>query len=204
MSKEEWIGVVTSAMLSCDIECMPGSYRAKLSWRRVVRLVGSALSVKAIAARPGSLKRAALEAEQEAKRPCLTGKIDFGCPVPFRKIPPLVQEGFSQQEKLFQKGDRKILEHYQTAHMVLAESLGDPLCDLMLMLALTMASSSETPTVPQYAHCFSVGPKRSNALFAANLVTRMLWSLKPERFPWEADTNSVLRVPEMTKKIGTF
>jgi hypothetical protein len=204
MNKEEWIGVLASAMLSCDIECMPGSYRSKLSCRRVVRLVGSALSVKAIAARPGSLKRAAIDAEQAAKRLRRTGKIDFGCPVPFIRIPPLVQEGFAQQEKLFHKGDRKVLEHYQTAYMVLAESLGDPLCDLLLILALAMASSSETPTVAQYAQCFSVGPKKANGIFAANLVTRMLWSLYPKRFPWDADTNSVLRVPEMTKKIGTL
>lgn len=95
MNKDEWIGVITSAMLSCGIECMPGSYRSKLSYRRVIRLVGSALSVKAVAARPGSQKRAALEAEQEAKRPRMTGKIDFGCPVPFSNIPQLVQEGFA-------------------------------------------------------------------------------------------------------------
>jgi hypothetical protein len=61
------MGALTVAMLACQIECMPGSYQSKLSYRRVVRLVGSAPPASATAARPGSLKRAVIEAEHNAK-----------------------------------------------------------------------------------------------------------------------------------------
>lgn len=203
MSKDHWIGAITVAMLACQIECLPGSYQSRLSYRRVIRLVGSAPSVSAIAARPGSLKRAAIEAEHRAKRPSLKKSIiNFDCVVPFDTIPQLVEDGFRQQEKLFKTGNQGILEHYQTARQCLAECLGDPACDLMLMLVLTMASSSVTPTVRPKAREFSAGPKKDSSIFAANLVTRMLWFLRPERFPWDSDGGVVLRVSEMTKKIG--
>lgn len=203
MSRDHWIGALTVAMLTCQIECMPGSYRSKLSYKRVVRLVGSAPPVLAIAARPGSLKRAAIEAEHKAKRPSLRNKaIHFGCTIPFATIPKLVEDGFLEQEKTFRKGNQGILEHYQTARQCLAQCLGDPLCDLMLILVLTLASSSETPTIAPKAYTFSVGPKKNNSMFAANLVTRMLWFLRPSHFPWDADAGVILRVSEMTKKVG--
>jgi hypothetical protein len=205
MSKENWIGALTVAMLSCRIECMPGSYQRKLSYRRAVQLVGSATPALSVAARPGSLKHAAIEAEYNAKRPSLRkSAIDFGCAIPFDAIPQLVEDGFRQQENQFRKGNQGILEHYQTARQCLAESLGDPLCDLMLMLVLTLASSSVTPTIAPAAHAFSPGSKKNSAMFAANLVTRMLWFLKPECFPWGADNGVILRVAEMTKKTGTL
>ena len=203
MSKEHWIGAITVAMLACQIECLPGSYQSRLSYRRVIRLVGSAPLVSAIAARPGSLKRAAIEAEHRAKRPSLGKSVmDFGCAIPFDAIPQLVEEGFQEHERLFKTGNQGILEHYQTARQCLAECLGDPVCDVMLMLVLTMASSSVTPTVLPTAQEFSAGPKKDSAIFAATLVTRMLWFFRPEYFPWDLDSGVVLRVSEMTKKIG--
>jgi hypothetical protein len=113
-----------------------------------------------------------------------------------------VEDGFRQHEKLFRTGNQGILEHYQTARQCLAECLGDPVCDVMLMLVLTMASSSVTPTVLPKAREFSAGPKKDSAIFAATLVTRMLWFFRPECFPWDLDGGVVLCVPEMTKKIG--
>ncbi|KAF5239888.1 hypothetical protein FOXYS1_15478, partial [Fusarium oxysporum] len=81
--------------------------------------------------------------------------------------------------------------------------LEDPLCDLMLMLTLTITASSATPEVRPNTKCFNVTTKRRDpALLAANMVTRMLWFLRPEAFPWDKDRDSVLRVSEMTKKIG--
>ena len=198
-------------MLACQIECLPGSYQSRLSYRRVTRLVGSAPSASAMAARPGSLKRAAIEAEHRAKRPSLRKSVvDFECAIPFNAIPQLVEDGFRQQETVFKTGNQgilehyqtAILEHYQTARQCLAECLGDPVCDVMLMSVLTMASSSVTPTVLPKAREFSAGPKKDNSMFAANLVTRMLWFFQPEYFPWDADSGVVLRVSEMTKKIG--
>jgi hypothetical protein len=72
------VSALTVAMLACRIECMPGSYKSKLSYRGAIQLVGSAPPALSIAARPGSLKRAAIEAEHKAKRPSLQkGAIHF-------------------------------------------------------------------------------------------------------------------------------
>ena len=203
MSRDLWIGALSVAMLSNGIECMPGSYQSRLSYRRVVRLVGSTPLVAALTARPGSLKRAAIEAERKAKRPANQKMvIDFGCPIPFTTIPELIKNGFQLQEKNFKQGDQRVLEHYQVARQCLVECLGDPLCDVMLMMALTLASSSVTPSVAPKTQHFQAGAKKDAAMFAANLVTRMLWFLQPQKFPWEVDAGLVLRVPEMTKKIG--
>jgi len=79
--------------------------------------------------------------------------------------------------------------------------LGDPLCDLLLILVLTLSSCSITPTIAPQAREFSVGAKKDPALFAANLTTRILWFFRPQHFPWKDDHQPVLHVPEMTKKI---
>ena len=39
---------------------------------------------------------------------------------------------------------------------------------------------------------FEVG-ERKDAQFAPNLVTRMLWFLRPKAFPWDKDEGVVLR-----------
>ncbi|KAG6979868.1 hypothetical protein FocnCong_v010749 [Fusarium oxysporum f. sp. conglutinans] len=93
------------------------------------------------------------------------------------------------------KGDQLVLSHYCAAYCCLTDCLEDPLCDLMLMLTLTITASSATPEVRPNTK------RRDPALLAANMVTRMLWFLRPEAFPWDKDRDSVLRVSEMTKKI---
>jgi hypothetical protein len=100
-------------MLARQIKCLLGSYQSRLSYRSVVRLVGSAPLVSAIAARPSSLKRAAIKAKHRAKQPSL-GKsvIDFNCAIPFNAIPQLIEDGFRQHEKVFRTGNQGILEHY--------------------------------------------------------------------------------------------
>ena len=35
ISKDHWIGAITVAMLACQIECLPGLYQSRLSYRRV-------------------------------------------------------------------------------------------------------------------------------------------------------------------------
>jgi hypothetical protein len=162
-------------MLPCQIKCMPGSYQRKLSYQRAVQLVRSATPALSVAARPSSLKHAAIKAEHNAKRPSLQkSTINFSCAIPFNAIPQLIEDRFQQQENQFRKGNQGILEHYQTARQCLTESLGDPLCDLMLMLVLTLALLSVTPTIAPAAYTFSLGTKKNSAMFTANLVTRML------------------------------
>jgi len=75
------------------------------------------------------------------------------------------------------------MEHYHVAWHCLEECLGDPLCDLLLMLVLTVSSSSVTPMVAVKGHEFSAGPRKEPGIFAAGLVTRMLWFLRSEAFP---------------------
>jgi hypothetical protein len=157
----------------------------------------------AVTARPGSLKRAAIEAEYKSKRPVRQPLvIDFGCAIPFTTIPSLIEKGFKLLEKGFLKGDQRVLEHYHFARQCLLDCLGDPRCDVMLMMALTLASSSVTPAVAVKKRHFEAGPSKDPSMFAANLVTRMLWFLQPNRFPWDEDDGAVLSVKEMTKKIG--
>ncbi|KAL6354246.1 hypothetical protein LRP88_12580 [Fusarium phalaenopsidis] len=67
---------------------------------------------------------------------------------------------------------------------------------------IDLGSSSATPEVRPNTKAFNVTTRRRDpALLAANMVTRMLWFLRPEAFPWDKDRDSVLRVSEMTKKI---
>lgn len=201
VTTEHWLDGLAAAMAANHIECMPGSHCSRITYRRVVRLVSHTAPLRAIAARPGSLKRAAIEAESRARRPMKRQAIDLGCEVPFTCIPDIVNNGFRAQEKIFAKGNQKILEHYHVARNCLERSLGDPLCDVLLMLVLTFSASSVTPTVAVKSQHFEAGARKDPALFAASMATRMLWFLHPEAFPWEQDDGMVLRVSEMTKKI---
>jgi hypothetical protein len=201
VSQKHWVEALTVALAANRIECMPGSYKARLAHRHVVKLVGFSPPSRAIAARPGSLKRAAIEAESRALQPSKRQKIDLGSEIPFTCIPSIIADGFRAQEKILAKGNQKILEHYHVARNCLERHLGDPLCDVLLMLVLTLSASSVTPTVAGKSHSFEEGPRKDPGVFAASLVTRMLWFLYPTAFPWEEDDGMVLRVSEMTKKI---
>jgi len=201
VSEKVWLSGLAAAMNSNHIECMPGSHRSRITYRRVVRFVGAVPVPRVAAARLGSLKRDAMEAELRVKQSTKRRAIDLGCEIPFTRIPPLVEDGFQALNKMFVKGDSKIQEHYQVARNCLEECLGDPLCDLLLMLVVTYGSSSVTPCVTTSGKGFEVGARKNPAQFAANLATRMLWFLRPEAFPWEKDDGTVLRISEMTKKI---
>jgi hypothetical protein len=201
VSEEQWLSEIGAAMLSQRIECMPGSHRGRITHRRVVRLVGSTPARRAVAARPGSLKREAIEAELRVERAVKRQTIDLGCEIPFQRIPPIVKEGFTALAKVFSRGNPGIREHYHVARNCLQECLGDPLCDVLLMIVVTLSSCSVTPWVATNGKGFGVGERKDPAQFAANLATRMLWFLRPKRFPWDKDEGVVLRISEMTKKI---
>ncbi|KFZ19813.1 hypothetical protein V502_03459, partial [Pseudogymnoascus sp. VKM F-4520 (FW-2644)] len=168
--------------------------------RRVVKLVGHAPPQRVFAARPGSLKREAMEAEMRIERPAKRRTIELGYEIPFKCVPEVIQEGFKEQERILAKGNQNIQAHFHVARNCLERCLGDPLCDLLLMLVLTFCSSSATPFVAAKSHEFEAGPRKDPGLFAAALATRMLWFLRPKEFPWEKDDGMVLRIPEMTKK----
>lgn len=210
VSKDQWIAGIAAAMLATSIEWVPGSHSQRLTHRRVVHLVGSTAPPILISAPPGSLKRKAIEAEarmaSNSAGPSRQRRqqIDFGCKIPFRTIPKLIQNGFSELRRIFANKDQQVLAHYCTAYYCLESCLGDPRCDLMLMLVLTIAASTETPEIKLKERSFSVGKRKDPALLAANMVTRMLWFLQPEAFPWEKNKGEVLRVSEMVKKLGKY
>lgn len=209
-TRAQWVSGIAAAMVSTKIEWVPGSHRRRLTHQQVVQLVGAATPATVLAARPNSLKRRALEAEArmaaepvDGKRARIRQRIDLGYEIPFKQVPDIVHRGFNELQRLFAKGDQRVLSHYCVAYCCLADCLGDPLCDLMLILTLTITASSATPEVQPNTKVFSVTTKRRDpALLAANMVTRMLWFLRPKEFPWEKDDGQVLRVSEMTKKIG--
>ncbi|HEY2296077.1 MAG TPA: hypothetical protein VGM86_35710 [Thermoanaerobaculia bacterium] len=207
VSEDRWQSGLRAALEENHIECMPGSNRSCLTARRVVRLAGNTVPPsRSLAARPESLKRQAIEAvfrvEEKRRRQTPRLVIDLGGDIPFRRIPKLVREGFASLLKPSKVRDEKVAEHYQAARNCLVECLGDPLCDLMLMLAVTYGSSSKTPIVEERGKGFAAGKDtKEQGQFAACLVTRMLWFFRPDAFPWKEDDGLVLRVPEMTKKI---
>lgn len=129
-------------------------------------------------------------------------KIDFQCQFPFVDVPQLVEEGFETIHQLFANGDQRIMAHYDTAYKCLKRGLGDPLCDLLLMIVLTFANCSVTPTLPAAKSDFEVGSRKNPGHFAVALCTRMLWFLYPHCFPWGHDDGMVLSIREMVKKIG--
>jgi hypothetical protein len=51
---------------------------------------------RGLTARPSSVKRAAIKAEDKIKQPIKRRRIDVGCAIPFTNIPKLVEDGFKQ------------------------------------------------------------------------------------------------------------
>jgi hypothetical protein len=212
VTKEQWIGSIAGALLSLGVEWMPGSHRGKITYRRVVKLVGSVTAHHQImlTARPGSPKRRAQEAIAEYKahqaassKKAKRRRIDFGCEIPFRDVPEFIRAGFNEQRVKGNRLSELALSHYQQALFCLEGCLDDRRCDVLLMLVLTLSASSVTPDVKEGDHHFSVAKKPiSRGMFAANLVTRMLWFLKPEAFPIKEDEGQVLRVPRMIERMG--
>ena len=86
-------------------------------------------------------------------------------------------------------------------HNCLESCLEELACDLLLMLVLTMASSSTTPTVLPSKHEFEIGALKNASSFTANLATRILWFLRPNHFTIIGGNSTVLSITKMTKKI---
>lgn len=134
-----------------------------------------------------------------------TRVIDFGYDIPFKEIPALIEDGFEAQRGM-QNGDLKVLAHFEAARECLQSNLGDPLCDVLLIIVLTFSSSIVTPSLSTSAngYGFTAGRRKDPGLLAITLATRMLWFLYPRAFPWDEDDGMVLRIPDMVKKIGSF
>ncbi|KAJ9425974.1 hypothetical protein QL093DRAFT_2633847, partial [Fusarium oxysporum] len=136
------------SILRAAIQHTRGSFATRAQWGLGHRSchgiceyrMGTWLSSPEIDASTGStapLKRRALEAEARrtvdsvgVKRAKIRPRIDLGCKIPFKQIPDIVERALREIRRLFAKGDQR-----------------DPLCDLMLILTLTITASSATPEV---------------------------------------------------------
>ncbi len=215
VTKEQWIDSIANALHSAGIEWMPGCHGGRITFRRVIKIAKqegmAAYAHQIVAGQPGSLKRAALQAAADYevkavnKKKARRQKIYFGYSIPFEEVPALVLRGFQEQKEKGGKVGEKVLSHYEAALQCLRGSLGDPRCDVLLILVLTICSSSERLDVREREAHFSLSEKpNSPAMLAACLVTRMLWFMRRDAFPWAKDEGQVLRVPDMIKRMGEF
>ena len=94
-------------------------------------------------------------------------------------MPCILEEGFEMCRKLFSRGNRRVLAHYETARECLAQHLRDALCDVLLMIVLTFAYCEVTPALPLGSDQFETGPRKDPRMFAVSLSVRMLWFLYP-------------------------
>lgn len=212
ISGEDWVNGLVTAIASAGITWAPGAHLGRLTCTRILQLAGVAKPRQLILAPLGSIKRNAMEAEmrlrseeQQPKR-ARRRTIDFGCKLPFQMVPKLILDGFAQHYKTCEQEDTPAVgNHFQAAHNCLISLVAenDWRCDLMLMLALTVAASSVTPKVNKIKLEFEAAKRKKEPdRLAAMLVTRMLWFLKPKAFPSEQNENGILSKRNMTKKMG--
>ncbi len=82
-----------------------------------------------------------------------------------------IRMGFDEQVER-PKLSQRARQHYKHALRCLEECLGDPRCDVTLMLIVTLSASSEMPDVEEGKQCFTVARKKTSpGIFAANLAT---------------------------------
>ena len=201
------MAAIIAAASANSIECIPGSFRAKISCTRVTRLTYNIASMPTFLGRPDSLKHAAIVAQGKVASGLKVLEkfiIELGYAVPFTAVPKEIVEGFEKRDAMFKSGDQTVRSHYQHAINILHLSLGEPLIDLLLIIALTLMMASELPTIAPRESELKPSDKqgRHHGAWAACLITKMLWFLKPEEFGWDKDKGEVLCVKEMNKKIG--
>ncbi|RHZ44626.1 uncharacterized protein CDV56_101773 [Aspergillus thermomutatus] len=99
----------------------------------VSRATGAGDSPRAAGFR--ALKPAAIEAADRAGRPVKRQVMGSGCAIPFQQVWGIFREKFAQQMRMFERGNRQVLEDYQVA-LNCREAMGDPLWDVLLLLVL--------------------------------------------------------------------
>ncbi|KAF5482970.1 hypothetical protein CGCA056_v003941 [Colletotrichum aenigma] len=211
LKPDEWVSVIASRLLAAGVEWVPDAVKGRLTSTTVVSLCGREVAHVVVTGPPGSLRRAAQEAQIKHEKAAhdralrqTRRTINFGCSFPFTDVPSLITDGFLKAKAIFSnKGDIQVLDHYQLAINVLYSNIEDPLCCLMLMITLTVCSSSETPEVAPGSRKFGTAAKRKDpAQLALVMVTRMMWFLYPASFPWKkGSSGTAYDVAEMTKKI---
>ncbi|KAJ9413493.1 hypothetical protein QL093DRAFT_2569582 [Fusarium oxysporum] len=93
----------------------------------------------------------------------------------------MIQEGFGKLENNYTKTDPMAVRHLNQAYSCLIDCLGDPICDMMLLLALIFGACTD--------------------ILTATMVIRMLWFMMKEAFLLEDTDEKVFSVAKMTQKI---
>ncbi|KAM5529604.1 hypothetical protein FOXYSP1_17448 [Fusarium oxysporum f. sp. phaseoli] len=113
----------------------------------------------------------------------------------------MIQERFGKLENDYTKTDPMAVRHLNQAYNCLIDCLGDPLCDMMLLLALTFGACTVTPHIDERGSEFYPARKRKESdILAATMVIRMLWFMRKEAFLWEDTDERVLSVARMTEE----
>lgn len=202
-----WAMAIETAMIRVQIDWMPGQYRHRLTFRQVTEITGHARPEKMTSA--SSTKREAAEdlLYTERRKRVKKMRVSFGAEIPFRTLPKMIDNGFRELDKIFAPLNQSIREHYTLARMCIERQLHDPLTSLMLMIAVTLGSSTETPgvdhTLKPEEQYISPAKQKDPSTYAAALSTRMMWFLDRSSFPWDKTTGGLaLPVAQMTTKIG--
>ncbi|RGP81658.1 hypothetical protein FLONG3_214 [Fusarium longipes] len=213
----EWVEAIANQIVEVGIDWVPGHHCRRLTSRRIVQLDNGQRRQHTVAILTGpvnSLKREAKAAElrlltmaaangEPVRKKSRKQRINIGIDLPFSKVPPMIQEGFAKLEKNYTKTDPMAVRHISRAKSCLIGCLGDPLCDMMLLLALTFGACTVTPHIEEKGTEFIPAKKRKDSdMLAATMVIRMLWFMRKEEFPWEDTQENVLSVGKMTQKIG--
>jgi hypothetical protein len=115
----------------------------------------------------------------------------------------MIQEGFDKLQNNYSKTDLGAFRHVTRAYSCLVDCLSDPLCDMMLLLALTFGACTVTPHIDEGGTEFYPAKKRKDPdMLAATMVIRMLWFMRKDAFLWEDTDEKLLSVAKMTQKIG--
>lgn len=88
--------------------------------------------------------------------------INFESAIPFTGILEFIETGLNALRKTFAKGNQKILAHFERARDCLQDASGGPLCDVLSIIVLTLASSTKTPTLPESKGNFEPGPHKES------------------------------------------
>ncbi|KAG5952292.1 hypothetical protein E4U57_006252 [Claviceps arundinis] len=214
VSRDDWIDGLEYAIFSAGIQWVPGQYRGRPTCTVVLSLaaLGAPKNRKVLTAPRESLKRMAMEAEDQLSRENQQSRdprrqiIHFGCAYPFTAIPKLILDGFAAHEKVHRLKTPRVANHYEAALSCLLRWLGqDERCNLMLMLVLTLAASSKTPKFDFEKRQFEAAPmERNREQFAATLVMRMLWFVFPRDFSEIEGVNGRVSTREMMQKTGYY
>jgi len=214
ISKSVWIEIIAHAIQKKGIEWIPGTESSHISWKPegFVKLTGQQPLRPQPMARPGTTASAVneLQRRQQELAHQRTRRIDFayfGCSMSFNETPRFLREAFKRSMENIDNSEKKDLmvrEHYHHALECLGNCIAvqHPHCDLMLILALTLASSSETPYADLNKETFitKIGKNRDKGQFAAAVVMRMLWFLLPDQFP-EKNTKTYYGMTVMATKV---